>query len=121
MWFGLGLIVFFFLFLVFMQIRSFDLFWYDREFKVIEKHQGGHEYKGRSVFDYYIEVSYVDDKESNWVEEVSGNKFFAYDVGSSYTKRDIRDESMYNKLHWITIFFILVGCVFFSSGITPES
>jgi hypothetical protein len=108
-WLGSRLIIYPLIFLIFMQIERFDVFWYDRDFRIVEKHQGLHEHKGKPVFDYYVEVSYSDDKESNWVERVTGNKFFSYDVGPTYTKRSIRDISVYIILHVISVFFNAFG------------
>lgn len=117
-WGGLTIILLGLCFFIFIENRNNDLLWYDRQFQVVQKHERGHEYKGKYVFDYYVEVSYSDDSVSNWIESVNGNKYFSYEVGKTYTKRDIKDRSFYNRLMIINLFFVIIGVLMLSFGLS---
>lgn len=50
--------------------RDNNYFYYSRGYTLIEKNQGGHEYKGRYNGDYFFTVRYDDDKNTFWTKEV---------------------------------------------------
>lgn len=113
---GLSLIIIFFIFFIWSNNTDSNLFWKDRKFTVIEKNVSGHEYKGRYVGDYYITVRYLDDG-SEWVENVSGNKYFSYDLNQTYLKRDLIDTKFFDRLMIVFVILCLTGTILLSWGL----
>lgn len=119
-WTGTIMIILTLPFLLLIENKSSDLFWYDREFKVIEKYEGFHVYKGRPVSDYYLKVNYVDDEKINWIESVSGSEYFSYDVGGTYIKRCIKDRNLYDTIGIIGFPILFLGVLILSIGLSEE-
>lgn len=96
-----------------------DLFYYNRPYTLIKKHQSEHLYKGKYKPDYYFTVSY-DDKEYNWTKSVQGTVYFSRYENGRYFERDIKPHSYIICVFWLVGIFCLVGIVLISSALTDD-
>ena len=117
-WGGFLIIVgFFFVFFGVLDNEKNDTFWRDREYTLIEKHPGAHEYKGKIVSDYYVTIQYTDDPTTYWTRQVSGSSFYSMKEGNSYLERYPKDEKLLERLYIISIVVAFFGVVLLSIGI----
>ena len=115
---SVAMIIICFLSFVYGDNSNSDFFNYDRPYTLIEKNQGGHEYKGRSYGDYFFTVKYDDDKGTLWTKEVSGTKFFSQQVNGRYIER--ARKSFFGMYVLFLSIGLIIGIILFAISIGEE-
>ena len=113
---GLVLIILGFVVMVWSNDRDNKLFWYDRPYTVLKRHQSEHMYKGTYRPDYYQEIRYDDDKNFTWTRKIDGSTYFSQEINSRYIAKDT--TKLFDKIIWVCFALWLSGAMVLASHFT---
>jgi len=107
---GLILIIISAISFVISENRDNDFFWCDRPYRVVERHESQHTYKGHAVPEYYLTVKYNDQPTTLTCFGVYGSEYFLQKEGTTHVSR-------INNFEWpayVELVLVIIGCVLLS-------